>query len=110
MHCGEAGGLPIRQLTIQSSADRNQWICTRCIRIREPLCTTLQQGSFVSGNFRLAREPSAGSSLCGCGILALQRGQRLDRLSSLFFGEAQIVEALQVEPELRAGAKEMCET
>jgi hypothetical protein len=48
-------------------------------------------------------------ALRGRGVLALQRGQRLDGLAGLLFGETQIVQALRIEPELRAGSKEMGE-
>jgi len=38
---------------------------------------------------------------------ALEGGEGLDGFSGLLLGEAQIVEALQIDPELGAGAEEM---
>src|SRR5713226_6014824 len=40
---------------------------------------------------------------------ALERGQSLDSLSRSLLGQAQLVEALQVEPEFGAGAEEVAE-
>src|SRR5277367_4035670 len=68
---------------------------------------TLQQSSLVSGYYGPSRQGSDGWTLCVYGLLAFQRGQRFDGPAGLFFGETQIVEALEIEPELRAGAKEM---
>src|SRR5712691_10227276 len=42
-------------------------------------------------------------------LVAFQPGKSLDGFPGLLLGEAQVVEALQVEPKLRAGAKEMSE-
>jgi len=42
-------------------------------------------------------------------LAAFQSGQRLDRFSSLLFREPQIVEALEIQPELRAGTEKMGE-
>lgn len=39
----------------------------------------------------------------------LQSRQCPDRFARLFLGEADFVEALQIQPKLRAGAEEMCE-
>src|SRR5271155_1189623 len=68
---------------------------------------TLQQSSLVSGYYGPSRQGSDGWTLCVYGLLAFQRGQRFDGPAGLFFGETQIVEALEIEPELRAGAKGM---
>jgi len=47
--------------------------------------------------------------LCMDGLVALEFGKRFDGFAGLFFGEPQIVETLQIEPELRAGAEEVSE-
>ena len=57
---------------------------------------TLQRSSFVLGNYGPARHGSDGWRLCVYGLLAFQRGQRFDRPAGLFFGETQIVKALEI--------------
>jgi hypothetical protein len=42
-------------------------------------------------------------------LAPLQPGKRLDGFPGLLFGKPQVVEALQIEPKLRTGAKEVSE-
>lgn len=44
------------------------------------------------------------------GFGALELGKRVDGFAGLFVGEAEVVEGLQIEPELDAGAEEVSET
>gem|GEM_PF-6430063 len=44
------------------------------------------------------------------GLAALESRKCLDLFSDLLFGETQFVEAMKVQPKLRAGSEEMCET
>src|SRR5208282_2660937 len=46
---------------------------------------------------------------CMNGFAAFQFGEGLDGFPGLLFGEAEVVEALEVQPKLRAGAEEMSE-
>ena len=41
------------------------------------------------------------------GLLAMERWELVDFSAGFLFGEAQLVELLQVQPELRAGAEEV---
>src|SRR2546425_521316 len=54
-------------------------------------------------------DKSAPPALCVDRLVAFQPGKRLDGFSGLLLGEAQVVEALEIEPKLRARAKEMSE-
>src|SRR5712692_8084841 len=47
---------------------------------------------------------------CADGLVAFQFGKFFDGFPGLLLGEEQVVEALQIEPKLRARAKEMSET
>jgi hypothetical protein len=42
-------------------------------------------------------------------LAPFQSGQRLNGLSSLLLGDPQVVKALEIQPELRAGSEEMSE-
>src|SRR5947209_10898376 len=55
------------------------------------------------------RDKSAPPALCVDRLVAFQPGKCLDGLPGLLLGEAQVVEALEIEPKLRARAKEMSE-
>ncbi|CBE68751.1 protein of unknown function [Candidatus Methylomirabilis oxygeniifera] len=44
------------------------------------------------------------------GLAVLESRKSLDLFSDLLLGETQLVETLKVQPKLRAGPKEMCET
>ena len=50
---------------------------------------------------------SEGPALGGQGLAALERWELFDFPAGLALGEAQLVELLQVQPELRAGAEEV---
>lgn len=80
----------------------------------DPYASTADSGKESAGeNARThaaAQAPSSGrqvAGLCVDGGHALEGGKGLDGFSGFLLGDAQIVEALQIDPEFGAGAEEM---